>query len=483
MPSVWTRSSDELHREYIANTEAFYRAASRGCAGELDDFMRSAALGLWRRSGAVTQAQVDAYNALYSKGRERPEALLWDLTGRVFSSEDALPPVFLWSLAERDHGSGRDYSRVFVRMVTNLLLSLAACDGEISLAEAQYIDDVAARLAAVCDSAGVKPSKEPLRAADYVTTQEPPLLDKPANNAPSSPEPEKAVSAEGKAEAKAEAEAESAEPRRSLEELMAELDGLIGLKSVKAEVKSLVDLMKVRALRTQAGLPVAPVSLHMVFTGNPGTGKTTIARLLGELYAAIGVLKTGQLVEVDRSGLVAGYVGQTAIKTAQVIERAIGGVLFIDEAYSLVSGGENDFGREAIETLLKAMEDHRDELVVIVAGYPEPMERFISSNPGLESRFNKYIHFPDYTPDELRGIFLLHCEKNGYTLSPEADEALTGLLTRLYEQRDDNFGNGRTVRNLFEDAVTRQAGRIAALASPSREQLMTLLPEDLEDKQ
>ena len=263
---------------------------------------------------------------------------------------------------------------------------------------------------------------------------------------------------------------------------MAELDGLIGLESVKDEVKSLVNLVRVRRLRVEAGLPAAPVSMHMVFTGNPGTGKTTVARLLGELYAAIGALKTGQLIEVDRSGLVAGYVGQTAMKTAQVVESAVGGVLFIDEAYSLASGGENDFGREAIETLLKAMEDHRDELVVIVAGYDGPMERFISSNPGLESRFNKYIHFPDYTPEELHGIFLLQCKKHGYVLSPEADAALTAALTELYENRDENFGNGRTVRNLFEDAVSRQADRISAIENPGRDELMNLLPEDISEK-
>ena len=477
MPSVWTRSCDELHREYIANTEAFYRAAGRGCAGELDSFMRQCALGLWKGSGAITQSHVEAYNALYSKGREAPEELLWSLTGRVVDTADVLPPMFFWSLAERDASSGRDYSRIFARMVTNILLTLAAVDGEISRAEAAYISDISAKLAAVCDSVGVKPSKDPLNPMEYVTTSEPSFMDKAppvrsnaTEGSPGAPEPAPAVEGE-------------AEPKRSLEELMAELDALIGLREVKEEVKSLVNLVKVRSLRLEAGLPAAPVSMHMVFTGNPGTGKTTVARLLGGLYAAIGALKKGQLVEVDRSGLVAGYVGQTAIKTGQVIESALGGVLFIDEAYSLASGGENDFGREAIETLLKAMEDHRDELVVIVAGYSEPMERFIASNPGLESRFNKYIHFPDYEPGELHDIFLMQCQKHGYVLSDEAGKKLRAVLEELYENRDENFGNARTVRNLFEDAISRQADRLAAADKPTRDDLMTLLPEDLEDNE
>ena len=261
-------------------------------------------------------------------------------------------------------------------------------------------------------------------------------------------------------------------PKEKIEDLQKELESYVGLTAVKGEVRDLINLATVEQLRRKHGLPTADMSLHMVFTGNPGTGKTTIARLMARIYHSLDILSRGQLVEVDRSGLVAGYVGQTAIKTRKVIDSALGGVLFID--------GANDFGQEAIDTLLKAMEDHRDDLVVIVAGYDGLMERFIHSNPGLESRFNRYLHFADYTEEELLAIFRMQCQKGCYTLDPEAEEPLRALLAQRMEDAV-SFGNARGVRNLFEQILVRQAGRLAALDTVSREDLMRLTAEDVRE--
>ena len=266
-------------------------------------------------------------------------------------------------------------------------------------------------------------------------------------------------------------------PARSIDDLLAELDALVGLSHVKAEVRRLTSLLQVQQLRADRGLPVIETSHHLVFTGNPGTGKTTVARLLSQIYRAVGVVSQGQLVETDRSKLVAGYVGQTALKTSETLNAALGGMLLIDEAYALARGGDNDFGREAIDTLVKFMEDHRDDLAIVAAGYTAEMADFIDTNPGLKSRFTRTILFPDYTDDELVQIFVNLGEKHGYSCS---DDALTMVRHRIgAEPRTRGFGNARFVRNLFETAVAHQAMRLAPLDDPSNEQLGTFIADDI----
>lgn len=268
------------------------------------------------------------------------------------------------------------------------------------------------------------------------------------------------------------------ESSESLEDLQKQLDSMIGLGGVKEQVHSIINELKINELRKSKGLKVFNTSKHLVFKGNPGTGKTTIARLLSKIYRELGILEKGQLVEVDRGGMVAGYVGQTALKTKEKIDEAMGGILFIDEAYTLAKG-ENDFGQEAIDTLLKAMEDHRDEFIVIVAGYDEPMEAFLQSNPGLKSRFNEYIHFDDYSKEELFLIFGLLCEQNDFRMDLEAQETLKTYLNDLCIHKPDNFANGREMRNLFDKSKSARANRLASLNEISDEDLITFKKDDL----
>ncbi|MBQ1976604.1 MAG: AAA family ATPase [Clostridia bacterium] len=299
--------------------------------------------------------------------------------------------------------------------------------------------------------------------------------DKPAAKIGDSPE-KTAPQTETKTEVPTE---EKIPPKENIEDLKKELSSYIGLSTVKAEVENLINMATVYGMRREHGLPTADMSLHMVFSGNPGTGKTMIAHFMARVYHSLGILSKGQLIEVDRSGLVAGYVGQTAIKTSKVLEKAKGGVLFIDEAYTLTSKEGNDFGYEAVDTILKAMEDNREDLVVIVAGYIDRMEGFIDSNPGLQSRFNKYLHFADYSAEEMTDIFLMQCEKNCYTPDKDAVEAIREYL-RMASEEAGEFGNARGVRNVFEKVLSAQANRLAAAKEITREELMHLTKEDVQ---
>jgi hypothetical protein len=357
------------------------------------------------------------------------------------------------------HADGRDGSRhahAYYRSALEIGFAIAAVDAHTSSTELTAIGGFQQRLLDAMTAAGL------------------PLPGAP-DAAVSTPVTATSTTAPGGPVAKAAPEPES--PPRPLEDLLAELDALVGLAEVKREVRLAADLTKVEQLRRDRGLPVLEHSRHLVFTGNPGTGKTTVARLLAEIYRTLGVVKRGHLVETDRSQLVAGFVGQTAIQVRKVFDAADGGVLLIDEAYALVRGGENDFGKEAIDTIVKLVEDRRDSIIVIVAGYPEEMATFVDANPGLRSRFPKSIHFPDYSTDELIQIFTTLGKAQRY----ECDAAALGQVRAFFDAqpRTKGFGNGRLARNLFEASVARQASRLVGIDAPTDEQLCTLVAVDI----
>jgi len=374
------------------------------------------------------------------------------------------PSVLFDLLARADAQRGSRRSHVYYELAMRLAHVGAALDLVPSSSELTVIDGFRTALLRHLDSLGVpRPGQPPSRAASATPTPSSPISPTASTPATHAPPPAERTS--------------DAVPIRSLTQLLAELDQLVGLANVKAEVRRLSSLLQVQQLRAERGMPTLETSHHLVFTGNPGTGKTTVARLLSQIYHAVGVVTEGHLVETDRSKLVAGFVGQTALKTQTALESALGGMLLVDEAYALARGGENDFGLEAIDTLVKFMEDHRDDIAIVAAGYPAEMTDFINSNPGLKSRFTRTISFPDYTEDELVDIFLQLGEKNQYHLSDEALQRVRHFIAA--EPRTRGFGNARYVRNLFETAIAHQAVRLAPLTDPSDEQLTTLTADDI----
>lgn len=434
----------------------------------LDMYTQSLLLKMAQQTGSVSEAMrafiagVPSRDVL-SIGRAGSEAALnIGYKNRSFAEGT---PLLLRCCVAMDDKDGTDSAQQFVNGVSQLLYAAADVDGSIGGAAMNFITSYLGSLRTflLTRAAGrhAGAAQEAARRVDV----------------PGGAKPEDGTAKAEKTDA---APQKKEETEKTLEELMAELDSLIGLDGVKREVRSLINLIKVRKMREAHDLKVMDMSFHMVFTGNPGTGKTTVARLIAKIYKQLGFLSSGQLIETDRSGLVAGYVGQTAGKVTEVVKSALGGILFIDEAYSLARKGmDNDFGREAIDTLVKLMEDHRDDLVVIVAGYTDEMHDFLTSNPGLISRFNKYIDFPDYTDDELMEILSMNAKRQGYTVTEDANQVVRAMLTGMSVSDRLDFGNARGMRNTLEKLVQAQANRLAeATGEITREMLCEITAQD-----
>lgn len=485
---------DELNQDYQSVMDTIRQAD--GDPSALGQYLAAAALTIWSKNKLYSENYAQALEIVL--GKKPTMAQIRTAMDCIEATERAiLVPDFFHTLIDYDNASKTSRVLQFLEQINLLLANMAMINGDFTIEEANALTDIIRELGSCAQNCGIIISADlirnpipttPLKEDSYLkpnlSTADPDeqSIQPPEQQNDSDPTVDEAV---GYDSISPESSAPNNKPADSgsdetLESLLNELDALVGLDEVKQDVHSLLNFIKVAKMRQKRGMKVPVISYHLVFTGNPGTGKTTVARLVAKLYYHMGILSSGQLVEADRSTLVAGYLGQTAIKTQEMIQKALGGVLFIDEAYSLANDAEQDsYGREAIETILKAMEDHRDELVVIVAGYDDLMHKFIESNPGLASRFNKYFHFPDYSGDEMFRIFHRFCSTNGYRVDRTLADELKIHFDKIYAERDKHFGNARTVRNLFEQSINNQANRLVMMNNPSNKDLEHLTLKDM----
>ena len=473
--------TDVLHKSYKQSVDNLVRShcgRDFGVALQIDEFSRVLALNMWGKFNVPFNEAYESVNQIYST--DRPFIGMSEAEAQKIMADQALDPTskiprFFASIVRDDVRHNRVHSRMFAESYQHIVLLFALIDEAISVEEAAYVNKYFDTLTRYCDREGVIAAYNSFDANDHVTSGKSNTaamkIERSTATVKSGPKNVE-VKPENKVEVKNDTKEE---PGKALDDLKA----LVGLDNVKEEIEGIMNFAKIQQMRKEHGLTGTTMSYHLVFTGNPGTGKTTVARIVSRIYKELGLLTKGHLVEVDRGGLVAGYVGQTATKTTDVLKQALGGVLFIDEAYTLANEEDKGFGQEAIDTILKYMEDHRDNICVIVAGYDNLMERFINSNPGLKSRFTRYIHFDDYKPTELYSIFEQSVVKNEYTMGRGVKTKLNSYLKDMYDNRDENFGNGRTVRTYFEQVITNQANRLATESDVTKEKLQTITVADL----